>query len=281
MLCSDGTLVALDAEGSVVSRPDLGGPAAEVDAAPLALDDGTLIVALDEELVRVSARGAFVARARLPVGERLVGGIVPYDGGILGFTSRGLVITWRAPLDVRLLGSLGGPAPSGPILLGRRAVAAVVFDSRLVTFDPVTRELKTLAVADAEGSAPFEGSPTVNSSGHLLLTTAAGTLIRVSPTGDAEVLAELDGAPEPSDSASGTSSRRARQPSSPPAIVDSRGVVASLRQRGGLVLIEPSEQRLRLANVGPCPRPVAIVPAGASSLLLACGNGSLAKWADR
>jgi len=277
-LCGEGSVLVLDAAGDVLARHPTGGSARQTSAAPLAREDGGLFVALDEELVSLGHDGTVLARVRLPASEQVAGGLVPFDGGVLFVGTRGKVVAFRPPLGLRELGSLGGAAPRGPAILGERAVAAVVDGQRLVVFDPVARELRTLATAEPGSS--FEGLPAASIAGEVFVTTTTGQLLRIQPSGEPPVVIDLE--PVRKASALPTIATRLNRESraSPPPIVDPSGAIAFLRLNGPAGLLRSGEVVPNHLASAPCARPVAIVPAAPRVLVLACGNGSLALWSD-
>jgi hypothetical protein len=278
VLCGDGVVLFLDREGAVVAKIVAGGAARLTDVAPLATDDGGLFVALDEELVRFTGDGTASARARVKPAERIADALLPHDGGVLFLGVRGTVFGWRPPHGIRELGSLGGTTLRGGVRLGPRAIAAVVDGQRLVAFDPVSHESRTLATTEV--GASFEGMPAATGSGELVITTNVGQLLRLSPTGELLDLVEVG--PLHKAMASPVAAARAGRELrwSPPPIVDPSGVIAYVRHQGPAGLLEPGSTAPRAFAPVPCSLPTAIVPAGSGVLLVACSNGSLSTWSD-
>jgi hypothetical protein len=62
-------------------------------------------------------------------------------------------------------------------------------------------------------------------------------------------------------------------------VVDPKGRVAFARNSGKVGVIDPSGN-LHTASARQCARPVAILPAGPSRLLVACRSGSVAIFGD-
>jgi hypothetical protein len=142
---SEASAVGIDKSG-VRFRTQLGGRfevSEAIDAvAPLALDDGGVVVATSSEIALLDATGNVRLRAALPdafAGPLLAGGSAPTHR-IFGVTKAGVVYAW-APggangRDVVRVGSFqGSGVQGGAIMTSDDTLLAVVGDSRLMTLD--------------------------------------------------------------------------------------------------------------------------------------------------
>jgi len=278
-LCGDGTLYALLPDGSRRVGTPLGGSARQTRATPLARDDGSLFVALDDTLVHLSPTFEVLGRARLVASEVPTGGLLPFEGGVLVTTAAGEVWHWRPPLEPRKAGSFGGKTFDGAIGVGPRAIAAIVDSERLVLLDPVNGGVRALAYP--EDDATFEGPPSLAPTGALLVTSNVGQLYVVDPAREDSRTLELEPrrrlAPLPA------SARRAGRDirSGVPLVVDADGRIAYARQHGAVSFVAPraaAPEPPPLAS--PCALVRALVPMGERRLLVACEDGTLVLWSD-
>lgn len=280
-LCGDGTLHRVARDGARLKPIELGATARQTDAAPAVRNDGSLVVALDSELVHVGADGAILARAKLSGDVLAAGGLVPHEGGVAFATMRGEVYQWSGALEPRRLGAFGGAVREGLVRLGARAFAAVVDGDRVVVLDPLNGETRVAAATD--GDATLEGPPSLAPNGELLVTTNVGELFVIGPArGDLRSIAlepPQKVLPNPK------SARRAgRGPRwSPPLVIDPEGRVAYARHHGavGFGGVGPSGMTsFEPLGGAPCTRPRALVPAGERRLVAGCGDGTLVAWSD-
>jgi hypothetical protein len=279
VLTSDGTAVVLTAAGLAIAlRP--GGAirwaaplglrgTREADAAPLALDDGGLVVAGGRTLVEVDADGAVRARASLD--ERALGGLVAGPDGALVTTESGVVYAWRPPGAPRRLGSFGGVPRRGAALADRRTVVAVVDGKVLVALDLVTGTTHVLASAPA--GALLDGPPAVSPSGLALVSITSGLVVGVDAAGAERLRAAVDRTLAVPDGGALASFFGPVEPKpSAPLVVDAAGRVAFARPGGRAGIVHP-DATVTLATDRACGTPIAISPAGERRFLLACRDG--------
>jgi hypothetical protein len=279
VLCSNGALVRLDRDGNGRSPVDFAATAVRVRAAPLPRDDGGIVFALDEELVEISSSGELVARSRLGDNDPLVGGLMPFDGGVLAVTVQGSVWHWRAPLPPRKLGSFAGNTPDGAVLLGSRAVAALTTaEDGVLLLDPVTRRVSSLA--PTAGDVRLDELPALAPNGDLLMTTTAGEWLEISSSGEIRRRVELEPAAKPVSPLARSAGlpRRERHRRSP-VVVDDAGTGAVFLRDGRFVVV-PADGPPVASKAQSCAKPLAVVPAGVGRAIAACASGTLTAWSD-
>ncbi len=275
VLCTDGTFWRVSAAGRVGKAVDLQTRTKNATATPLALDDGSVILASERQLVHVDADGSIRARAAFP--ERAVGGLIAYRGGVLVTAQSGGVFSWRAPGAVRKLGEFGGLVEYGGALLSRRSLVAVVDRQRVLALDLLTAT--TTVLADGAGMRQFEGPVTLDSSGLLMFTSGFGELFGLDGHGMLVRRVLLDNIMLPTSADAGVSFPSMFR-ATPPLIVDAIGTVAFVRNNGRLGVVD-DQDLMTLLDPRVCSRPLAILPAGKARLLVACRSGSVVMWGNK
>ncbi|MBI4705257.1 MAG: PQQ-binding-like beta-propeller repeat protein [Deltaproteobacteria bacterium] len=278
VLCRDGELWKVRADGSVGFRAPLRTRTKGASAAPLARDDGGVVVAAEKELIQLDAQGGVQARTEL--GGRPVGGLLSWSDGTLATAAAGEVWLWRPPGRPRLLGELGGPAPEGGVLVGPRSLAAVVEDRRLVVLDLRTGARRVL-LDDPGMPRLLEGPPALDYAGTLLLATAQGELLGIDSRGTTVRQAALENAHLFSGADGGAALpalfQRLPLRHGPPLVVDPEGRVGFVRTSGrvGVLASRAEGDVLRPSPHRSCNHPIAVVPAGPDRMLVACHGGRL------
>jgi hypothetical protein len=283
----DGRLSRLDAAtGTVHQAVALGAGTREARATPLALEDGGVVVAADDALVRVSALGEVTARA--PLADGAVGGLIGWDGGVLVTAESGDVLWWRAPLPPRRLGVLGGAPSGGGALVGERTLVAVVAGRRLVALD--LRAGQTTLLLGPRGASEelralemLEGPPTLGISDAVLVATVAGELLSVDARGLVTTAGLLEQTSVRVDGDAGAPMAslfgKVDPSPSPPLVADRAGRVAFVRRSGpgraGVIALGAAGAGVGVASQRFCVRPLAVLPAGTGRMLVACVGGSL------
>jgi len=281
LVCSDGTLWSVSAGGAVRFSIDLMMRTKKARAAPLARDDGSLIVAGENEIVQVGPGGAIRSRAQLP--SRPIGGVIPWRRGVLVTGRDGVVHFWQPPAALRKLGELGGQLEGGGTLASDRTVVGVIERRNVVALDLLNGST-TLLLGGAGSMRQFEAPVTLNTKGVLLVSTFAGELFGIDAHGmlvrrvalepQATMFGIDAGVPLPS------MFRRVETRPSPPLVVDSSGQVAFVRNSGKVGVLDTSDNQLT-ANPRLCARPIGLLPAGTGRMIVACRSGSLALYGDK
>jgi hypothetical protein len=154
VLLSDDTLVFADDAGTAVAvrsghvrwkahfgRNDPGRPA------PLALDDGGVVVATSRDLALLDADGHERARTTLP--EETTAPLVSALRSVVTVSTRGTVWTWTPGAhDAVRIGAFGSPIDGGAALADERTLVAVTAgESHLTAVDLRTGAVSTRAVS--------------------------------------------------------------------------------------------------------------------------------------
>lgn len=280
-LTSDGTLVVptaggqivgLDSAGRIRFAAPLGVPGRDLDGAPLATDDGGLVLAAGRTLLAIDGDGVVRARARLE--ERAVGAVVASPRGPLVTGESGTVYAWSPPGAPRKLGSFGGPPRHGAVLADARTLVAVVGGRSVVALDLPTSTTQVRSSAPSGGPA-FDAPVAVSASGLTIVANAVGLLLGIDAAGNERVRVSLD-KPLPAHIADGGLAffGGVDLKPSPPLVVDPEGRIAFARASGRVGVVSP-EGNVAVASERLCATPVAIQPAGDRRLLVACRDGTL------
>jgi len=250
---------------------------------PLALDDGSVVLAGERQLVHVDTDGNVMARAALT--DAPVGGLLRWRDGTVVTTESGDVLLWSPPGQPRKLGNVGGNPTRGGVIAGSRSLVAVVDGRALATLDLRSGATKLL-VGDPRASRQFDGPVVLDPTGALHVASVVGELLRVVGRGTITRRLALEnalliygadgGAPLPS------MFRRVELEPSPPLVVDGAGRVAFVRASGRVGVVGPrgTADALRLASERFCTKPLGVLPAGEGRMLVACRNGSLGLFGD-
>ncbi len=280
VVAGDGTAWSVSAGGTIRFSTELAIRTKKAVASPLALDNGTVALAGERDVMLLGHDGRVRASARLA--SRPVGPLMRHQRGILLATQDGAVWHWRAPTRPRKLGSLGGALEGGLMRVSDRAVIGVVDHRRVVVLDLKSGNT-TLVIGDASTLVELEGPATLAPTGELLVTSVVGELFGVDAHGVVQRRVPLEPLPPLFGSDAGAPMpsifRRLDSPPSPPLIVDPDGVVAFFRAAGKLGLLRPDGSMLTLSP-RLCARPITLLPAGPGKLLAACRSGSIVLFGD-
>jgi outer membrane protein assembly factor BamB len=277
IVCGDGSLWSVSAGGAVRFEVDLQMRTKKTQAAPLARDDGGVVVATDDSLALVAADGEIGARAQLQ--GRAVGGLIPWRGGVLATLRSGVVQHWRPPAAPRKVGDLGGTLDDGAVLVSERTLVAVVDRQRVVGLDLLGGG-GTLITGAAGTGAQLEGPPTLDKTGVLLVSNVLGELFGVDAHGVLVRRLALENLPlmfNP-DAGVGALLGRVESRPSPAMIVGTAGRVGFARNSGKIGIVEPDGSGVVTVNPRLCARPLAVLPAGDNRMLVACHSGSVAMF---
>jgi hypothetical protein len=167
-ILSDGTVVTINTAGEAVGvrgsgvrfRTRVGDRGMIVKVAPLALDDGGVVVAngvrgavadrFASEFAVLDAEGRVRSRARVP--EQIVWPLVSTDHGIAGVSANGGIYLWSPGSNPTRVASFGGMLEGGAAAVDGNTLVGVVDAGRLVTVDLVHGVAKVSAVAGSGGA---------------------------------------------------------------------------------------------------------------------------------
>jgi hypothetical protein len=269
-------LVAPD--GRVRWSVALGAIADAANAAPLPLARGGYVVATDTEVIQLGRDGMVRDRARAP--EPIRGNVLPAQGGAIVTGVLGGVYRFRPPEPLRQLGRLGGRVSGGGILVGSRTLVVVVGGRELVAFDLLRGRSRRLHTAAA--GHVLEGPPSFTYAQQLAVTSSAGTLVFVGPSGQIQRQLGLDPAAAPS-LRTRHNKKMFRRPSyvlSPALLAGPGGRLAFVRADGRVGVVE--HDRIAMSASRGCVggTPLALLPATAERILIACRDGTLMVYTD-
>jgi hypothetical protein len=295
---SDAVAVGVNKNGVVFRTQLVGGlPVAsnQLDAiAPLALDDGGVVVATSAEIALLDASGNVRVRAPLPEaisGPLLAsGGASPSSRRIFAVSKTGVVFAWSPGgangRDVTRMGSFQGEASGGAVLSSDESLVAVVNDSaitppllpvpRLMTIDVrqgLAVPLATFAGGAYLGPVAFRNGVAYALAGLPGHTFAVGVdsggqeVLRV-PVGSSTALAPDGGIIAYS------------VPLHVPVIVDETGALAYAAPEGPVGVVDPAGIVASLDNL--CIRSLrggrgvtSLVSGGPGAFIITCGSGSV------
>lgn len=269
-----GDVVGIAPHGALVFRAPLALRARDLDVTPIPLDDGGVAFAAGRALVAVGRDGAVRARAEAPA--RVSGALLGGPEGVVFTTDDGDAYAWRAPAAPRLLGHFGGPVRHGAVRASARALAAVVDGRAIVVLDVPTGTTHVLASA-APGDA-FDAPVAVGANGTSFVATSTGTLVAIQPNGDMAARAALERTHAAAFGDAGFFPAPA-QGASPPVLVDAEERVAFVRSEGRAGIVDAGG-RVSVASPRVCRNPVALLPAGARAVVVACRDGAIVRLGD-
>ena len=282
VLCADGRMRWLSATGTLRVSDELELRTRKAQATPLALDDGGLVVAGEDQLLLLGADGSPQARADLS--GVAVGGLLGWEGATVATLQSGEVVGWRPPAPPRVLGTLGGIPNGGAVLVGSRTLAAVVDTTTLVALDLRSGEAKLLTGGPA-AQRQLEGPPTLGADGTLWVSSVVGELLGFDAHGTVGHRLALDSSLvlDTADGGAPVASFFGRvdlQPS-PPLVIDGDGRLGFVRASGRVGLLGPGTTGA-VTVVAPrfCGRPLGVTSAGRRRMLVGCRNGSIGVFGD-
>jgi len=286
VLASDETLAFVDAAGIAVGvregvvrwrtrfgRSDTSRPA------PLALDDGGVVVATAHDLATLDAEGHVRSRTALP--EAASAPLVAALGKVIAVTVSGAVWSWSpGAAEPTRLGSFGAPVEGGAVLGDDHTLLAITAGgAHLAAMDLARGTVATRAVAPA---GVWLGPPSVHA--------GAATLQLLAPAADVAVVLDASGA---------ETARIVLGMHPPPAITDGGPVViapvphtAPLVDASGTLVFATTDGSVGAARTsgasrvdlvaGICPpndhaepAVAGIAPIGPSAIVVACRAGAL------
>jgi len=291
-MTSDGTVVYITSAGDVVgvrrssTQPRfttrIGGER-NVRAAPLALDDGGVVLATMTDLVVLDSEGSVRSRVGLP--ETPAAPLVAAGDKVLAVTSSGAVFGWAPGREPVRLGSFGAPIDGGAVLTEGGSLVAVIEGNHLAEVDVVRGGRSTRSIL-AQGL--YLGPPSVRSGPNgaanatlLALTQARGFVITLDPGGQ-ELLRAPIASFTPTVLPDGGAPPLVAPPHVGP-IVDPRGAVAFAATDGHIGVVSPEGAVDTIGEVlctkGVRSGVVGLTPFGSGSFAVTCDGGIVARIA--
>ncbi len=195
-MTSDGTIVYASTNGDAfgVKRSGasarvrfttrIGGDGTRRGAAPLALDDGGVVLVTGSDLVVLDGEGNVRTRATLP--ETPAAPLVAAGDKVLVVTTAGTVFGYTPGREPVRLGSFGAPIDHGAALLDGSTLVAVIESNHLVELDIAHGARSTRSIAP---QGFYLGPPAVRTGAK---NTTFATVLALTP--NREFVVTLDGA---------------------------------------------------------------------------------------
>jgi hypothetical protein len=282
VITSDGTLALVTSagqawgitpSGAVRYNVPLGIRGRDADTAPLALDDGGVVIAAGRTLLELGSDGA--VRARTQIEDRAIGALIAGPEGTLVTTDAGSVYAWRPPGAPRRIGSFNGTPRRGAVLADPRTLIAVIDGKRIVALDMPTGTTHVRATAGPVTSS-FDAPVSVSPGKLALASSQTGVLLGLDAAGNERLVMSLERPPPPGSDAGALVSffGAVELKPSPPLIIDPQGRVGFARAGGRVGVVSP-DGAVAVASEKLCSVPVAVQPAGDRRMLVACRDGAV------
>jgi hypothetical protein len=184
-LLSDDTVAFVGASGDAVAvrdgkvrwRTNAGAPDVAYVAAPIALDDGGVVVASGPDLAAIDAEGQLVGRAHLP--EPVAAPLLATGDRVLAVSASGVVWSWvPGALDVRRIGTFETPVEGSVALVDPDTALAVTHSGARLT------ELRlrdgTTRIRASSGGTLWPGSPAVSGGVAFIVALTASSELAVA-----------------------------------------------------------------------------------------------------
>ncbi len=290
-MTSDGTIVFATSSGDAVgvrrtsTRPRfisrIGGER-NVRAAPLALDDGGVVVATMTDLVVLDAEGN--VRTRVTLADGAAAPLLAAGDQVLAISGAGTVYGWPPGREPVRLGSFGAPIDGGAALVDATTLVAVIEGNHLVDLDLAHGTRGTRSIS-AQGL--YLGPPAVRrgANGASLATVLAMTPTRVTVTtldaAGAETVRAPIAALSPQVLPDGGAAPLVAPLHTGP-LVDARGVVAYASVDGhvGVVTADGAVEQLGdvlCARSGRSSGIAGLTPVGRAAFVVTCDSGTVAR----
>ena len=250
--------------------------------APLALDDGGVVVASSSELVVLDAEGN--VRARAALAEPVAAPLLASGDKVVAVGASGAVFGWTPGREPARLGSFGAPIDGGAAFADATTLLAVIETNHLVELD-VARGVRSTRAIAAQGL--YLGPPSVRPGPNgtsiatvLAVTSTRGFVVSVDGAGKEILRAPIetrmplvlaDGGPAPLVAPT--------QHVGP--LVDSRGAVAFASTDGHVGAVAPEGAVETIAD-SPCSRAgktagsvAGLTPVGRGGFVVTCLDGGV------
>jgi hypothetical protein len=289
-MTSDGTVVYMTSSGDVIgvrrssTQPRfvtrIGGER-NVRAAPLALDDGGVVLATMTDLVVVDGEGNVRSRAPLP--ETPAAPLIAAGDKVIAVTASGAVFGWTPGREPVRVGSFGAPIDGGAVLADGGTLLAVIEGNHLAEVDLARGGRSTRSIA-AQGL--YLGPPAIRSGPAgavtttlLALTHSRGFVLSLDPSGQ-EVLRAPIATFTPAVLPDGGAPPLAAPLHAGP-IIDSRGAIAFAATDGHVGVVGPEGAVDTIGEVlcakGVRSGVVGLTPFGNAAFAVTCDGGVVAR----
>jgi hypothetical protein len=288
-LLSDDSLVFADAAGEAVAvregvvrwrvRFGRADPARTTPPAPVALDDGGVVVATSRDLAVLDAEGHERARTTLP--EPTTFPLVSALGKVVAVTATGAVWTWTpGASEVTRVASFGGPIDDGAALADDHTLLAVASGRQHLVAVDLIRGTTTMRAITPTGL--WLGPPSMAAgTAHLLLQAPTSELALAVDASGAETSRSLLTTHPPPLSTDGGAAQLVALPHTP-LLVDAAGTLAFATAEGSVGVVSGGVVDVVADVCPPAPGPrgavaatAALAPLGAGAFVAACRSGTL------
>lgn len=292
VMTSDGTIVFTTSSGEAVGVKRATGPKAAQRprfttriggdrngrAAPLALDDGGVVVASSTDLVVLDSEGNVRARTALP--ESIAAPLLASGDKVLAVGASGAVFGWTPGREPARLGSFGAPIDGGAALADATTLIGVIETNHLVELD-IARGVRSTRAIAAQGL--YLGPPSVRPgpSGTSIATVLAmipsrGFVASVDSSGQEILRAPIE-TRTPQTLPDGGAAPLVAPPHVGP-LVDARGTIAFAAMDGHVGIITP-EGAVETIGEQLCSRggskTAGLTPFGRASFAVTCLDGGV------
>ena len=289
-MTSDGTVVYMTNAGDAVgvrrtsTQPRfttrIGGER-NVRAAPLALDDGGVVLATMTDLVVLDSEGNVRSRVALP--ETPAAPLVAAGDRVLAVTSSGAVFGWAPGREPVRVGSFGAPIDGGAVLADGGRLLADIEGNHLAEVDLVHGGRSTRSIA-AQGL--YLGPPSVRTAPGgrslatlLALTQSRGFVVTLDPGGQELLRAPIASFTPPVLPDGGAPPLVAPPHAGP--LVDARGGVAFAATDGHIGVVGPEGAVDTIGEIlcakGVRSGVVGLTPFGSGAFAVTCDGGTVAR----
>jgi hypothetical protein len=263
------------------------GRAGAVGPAPLALEDGGVIVATEHEIALLDAAGG--ERARTTLVDSIQAPLVPASGHIFAISASGAVWSWRpGALSPERIGAFGGPIDGAAALAGDGTLLAALPEQGLIVAVDLGRGSSAVRTTTSEGL--WLGPPSIAADLAFvpLLTAAAEFVVGIDRAGNEMSRTVLAG--RTAKLAADAGATPLALPPHTPALVDARGTFFFATPGGDIGAASdvrsPNASVDLLADVcgareptrgnrTPDPPVVGLVATHAGTVVAACANGTV------
>ncbi len=289
-MTSDGTVVYMTSGGDAIgvrrssAQPRfltrIGGER-NVRAAPLALDDGGVVIATLTDLVVLDSEGNVRARVSLP--EMPAAPLIAAGDKVLAVTTSGAVLGWTPGREPVRLGSFGAPIDGGAALADGGTLLAVIEGNHLAEVDITRGGRSTRSIATQGlylGPPAIRSGPSGASVATLLaLTPSRGFVVTLDPGGQ-ELFRAPIAAFTPTALPDGGAPPLVAPPHAGP-IVDTRGAIAFAATDGRVGVVGPEGAVDTIGEVlcakGARSGVVGLTPFGNGAFAVTCDGGVVAR----